>query len=342
MIESKLKSNKNAAYVIAEVGQNHQGSFDTAVKYVDELARIGVDAVKFQMRDNDYLFSPQKLREKYNSNNAFAETYGEHRKALELSVEEMARLREHCKNAGVDFMCTPFDEPSLEHLINMDVDSLKIASFDFGNMPFLSKVASTNKHFVMSVGGGKYDLVDKVVGKLLEKSANFSLLHCVSEYPCPVEKVNLGRIRYLKDHYPSVQVGLSDHFSGIVTGPLGALMGAEIFEKHVTFNRSWKGTDHPFSLTIDAMERFIRDINRANLLVGTQEPEGLGSEYVFQKLGKSLIASVDIEKGEPLSEENMSGVIIGEGIPVRESINLLGRLAGRCYRKGELISDAEL
>lgn len=337
-----LKSTKNAAYIIAEVGQNHQGDFETARKYIDELARVGVDAVKFQMRDNESLFSKEKLAEPYNSNNAFGRTYGEHRAALELSVGEMSRLREHAADLELDFMCTPFDQVSLEHLIEMDVDLIKIASFDFGNLPFLEEVIATGKPFVISAGGSNYKLVDRFVTELIERKANFSLLHCVSEYPCPIEKVNLGRIEYLKEKFSNLQVGLSDHFSGILTGPLGLLSGAEVFEKHVTFNRSLKGTDHSFSLTIDGMEKFIRDINRTKPLFGSKEPESIGTEYVFHKLGKSLVARKAIEAGEVFSSEALTGVITGSGLPVRESMELLSRTSKRSYQAGEIIDVSEI
>lgn len=337
-----LKSKKNVAYIIAEVGQNHQGKFETAREYIDELARVGVDAVKFQMRDNKTLFSREKLEEPYNSNNAFGKTYGEHRDALELTVEEMSRLREHAADLNLDFMCTPFDEPSLQHLVDMDVDLIKIASFDFGNLPFLEKVIDTGKHFVISAGGSNYGLVDRFVSELIDRDANFSLLHCVSEYPCPIEKVNLGRIEYLKEKFNSVQIGLSDHFSGILTGPLGLLAGAEVFEKHVTFNRSLKGTDHSFSLTIDGMEKFIRDINRTKPLFGTKEPDTIGNEYVFHKLGKSIVAKKEIKSGEIFSTEALTGVITGTGLPVRTSMELLGRVSKRTYQAGEVIDATEI
>ena len=338
----KLVSKKNAAYVIAEVGQNHQGSYDIAKSYIDELSRIGVDAVKFQMRNNHLLFSKEKLSQPYNSSNSFGATYGEHREALELSVDEIRKLREHTFNSKMDFICTPFDEASLKHLVEMEVDAIKIASFDFGNFPFLMEVIETSKHFILSTGGSGYELVDNFISELIELNASFSLLHCVSEYPCPLEKVNLGRIKYLKECYPQIQIGLSDHYSGILTGPLGLICGAEVFEKHVTFNRSQKGTDHAFSLTIEAMSKFVRDINRTPILLEGREPEGLGSEYVFTKLGKSIVARNSVLKGEAFKTKDFTGVITGFGIPVRRSLELIGKVSKNDYQAGDVISEDEL
>jgi sialic acid synthase len=337
-----LKSKKNAAYVIAEVGQNHQGSFDEAAKYISELANSGVDAVKFQMRDNKSLFTASKLLEKYDSVNSFGTTYGEHREFLELPLDDMFRLRELTYKYDLDFICTPFDEVSLQNVVSMDVDVIKIASFDFGNLPFLEQIIKTNKHFVLSTGGSDYELVDRFVNKLIDKHAKFSLLHCVSNYPCPPEAVNLGRIKYLKENFPNLTIGLSDHFSGILTGPLGLICGAEIFEKHVTFNRSSKGTDHAFSLTIEGMKKFVRDINRVPQMLGDVQPNSIGKEYVFTKLGKSIVARINIEKGEIFRAEMLTGVIHSSGLPVRNSMQLIGRIATKSYIKGDRIHVSEL
>lgn len=337
-----IKSKRNAAYIIAEVGQNHQGSFDEAAKYISELATCGVDAVKFQMRHNKTLFTAEKLLEPYDSVNSFGKTYGEHREFLELSLDDMLRLRELTHKYELDFICTPFDEVSLQNLVSMDVDFIKIASFDFGNLPFVEQVIKTNKHFVLSTGGSYYDLVDVFVSKLIEKNAKFSLLHCVSNYPCPPEEVNLGRIRHLKEKFPNLQIGLSDHFSGILTGPLGLMCGAEIFEKHVTFNRSSKGTDHAFSLSIEGMKKFVRDINRVPQMLGKAQPGSIGEEYVFTKLGKSIVAKIDIEKGKVFRAEMLTGVIHRSGLPVRNSMQLFGKLATKSYKQGERIDVSEI
>ena len=337
-----LISKKNAAYIIAEIGQNHQGDFNEAKRYVEALAQCGVDAVKFQMRDNQNLFSKEKLLEPYNSPNSFGQTYGEHREFLELSFQEMLFLRDFSKELGIDFMCTPFDDNSLEKLIKINVDLIKIASFDFGNVPFIEKVIATKKHFVLSTGGVGYSFIDEFICWLTAKNANFSLLHCVSNYPCPPDSVNLGRIKYLKKRFPNLTIGLSDHFSGILTGPVGFLYGAKIFEKHVTFNRAQKGTDHSFALTIEGMKKFVRDINRVPELVGEEEPQNIGEEYVFQKLGKSIVADRKIILGENFSSENLNGLIIGHGIPVRNSMKLIGRKSKREYEKGEAIDISEI
>lgn len=337
-----FKSKKNAAYFIAEIGQNHQGEFTIAKDYISKLQATGVDAVKFQMRDNKTLFSQEKLDEPYVSSNSFGATYGEHRNHLELSVDEMQRLRDHSKKLGIDFGVTAFDNTSLRHLIEMEVDFIKVASFDFGNTMLLESIVETGKKFILSVGGSHYDLVDHFINNLIKLSSNFSILHCVSHYPCPIENLNLGRIGYLKKKFPNLQIGLSDHFSGILSGPVGRLAGAEIFEKHVTFNRSQKGSDHSFSLTIEGTRKFIRDINRVDVMMGASEPPDIGSEFVFNKLGKSILAEKEIKKGEVFTAKNLVGKITGEGMPVRLSGKLIGIKSKNDYRIGDHIRFDEI
>jgi len=338
----KFKSKKNEAYIIAEVGQNHQGDFELAKKYIRDFAAAGADAVKFQKRDMDTLFKPEALSASYDSENAFGETYGEHRAALEFTKDQMAELKQECEINNVEFMCTAFDEVSLEQLIELEVDTIKVASFDMGNIPFLSKVAQSGVKFILSSGGARGEIVDKTIEYLIDKGCDFSILHCISRYPCSANDLALGRISILKERYPNVEIGLSDHFNGILSGPVGYMKGARLFEKHVTYNRAWKGTDHPFALNIEGFSKFVRDINRVTNMTSVGLPAGVGEEYVFKKLGKTLHACKEIPAGDPFSEKNLIGIISKEGIPVRESYALIGEVAHKNYNINDVISRDEL
>lgn len=338
----KLESKKNAAYIIAEIGQNHQGDLDVAKRYIETFARAGADAVKFQMRDNKTLFSPDQLARPYESENAFAPTYGEHREFLEFTPSEMRELKQVSEDNGVDFMCTAFDEVSLQHLQDMGTEVLKVSSFDLGNIPLIEKIIETGLPFIISVGGGTTELVSGLVNYLIERDAAFSLLHCVSHYPCPAETLALGRIPELKAEFPGVQIGLSDHFNGILSGAVGYMLGAEVFEKHVTFDRSLKGTDHAFALTEHGFRNFIRDINRTKLMTGADLHEETGDEPVFKKLGKVLVARNDIAAGSAVDFADLTSQIRGPGLAVRKSILLKGKQWKNAYAAGETISADEV
>ncbi|MHB1193036.1 MAG: N-acetylneuraminate synthase family protein [Longimicrobiales bacterium] len=325
-------------FVIAEVGQNHQGELDIAREFVRIFAFAGADAIKFQTRNNKYLFSEEAYEAEYASENAFAPTYGAHREKLELDPGWLPILKEDCAKHGVKFMSTPFDEPSLELLQEIGVDILKVASFDLGNLPLIHRIAGAGKPVVMSVGGGKIDQIRSSVDVLLSRNDDVAILHCVSEYPCEFNRLGLDNIEALIRAFPACTIGSSDHFNGTLSGPVAYLKGARVFEKHVTLNRAWKGTDHSFALEPEGFRKFVRDIKRVRHMMPPKAEKELGNEQVFKKLGKSLIAYVDIPSGEKITLNHLSGRIFNEQfIPVRESNQVVGRISKRDIAKGEVI-----
>jgi N-acetylneuraminate synthase/sialic acid synthase len=330
-------------FVIAEVGQNHQGDLDKAREFIRIFAFEGADAIKFQTRNNRYLFSQDAYDAPYTSENAFAETYGAHRECLELRPEWLPILKEDCIKYGVKFMSTPFDEPSLQLLQQVGVDILKVASFDLGNLPFIQRIARLGKPVVMSVGGGKIDQIRSSVKVLLDHHDEVAILHCVSEYPCEYNRLGLDNIEILIREFPGCAIGSSDHFNGTLSGPVAFLKGARVFEKHVTLNRAWKGTDHSFALEPEGFRKFVRDIKRVPKMMPAKPTDDLGNENVFKKLGKSLVAYVDIQAGDIITMDMLSGKIFGtQIIPVRESSQVINKLAKRSIAKGEPIQYADL
>lgn len=331
-MKKKIKTNP---FFIAEVGQNHQGDLKLAREYVKTFASSGADAIKFQNRDIKYLFDEEAYNQPYDNRNAFASVYGKHRECLELDKLSLKILRDDCWSYGTKFMCTPFDEPSLEILNDLDVDIIKIASFDLGNLPLINLIGQTGKPCVISVGGGKFDQITSSVELLESHSVDLTILHCVSEYPCSFDRLGLVNIKKLKSTFPNCKVGLSDHFNGILSGPIALMLGAEVFEKHVTMNRSWKGTDHSFALECDGFKKFVRDIKRVPLMFSPKDENEIGTEYVFRKLGKSITAKFDLSAGDILDYNNLSGKIFKICfIPVRESNQIIGKKLNVPVSKG--------
>ena len=341
MFEKFCKSDNS--FVIAEVGQNHQGDPELAIEYIRVFANAGANAIKFQTRDNKHLFSEEAYEAPYHSENAFAPTYGKHREALELDTKYLPLLKKECESQGVFFMSTPFDEPSLGILDSLNTDILKVASFDIGNLPFLDKIGKTRRPVVMSIGGGKLEHVIDSVHVIQKYHSDISILHCVSEYPCEYRKLGLENIKRLIQKFPNLAIGLSDHFNGTLSGPIAYTLGARIFEKHVTLNRSNKGTDHSFALEPEGFRKFSRDINRVKDMYKVKDESELGKEYVFQKLGKSIIASQNILEGEAITIDNLSGKIFTHThIPVRDSNKIIGKKANRNIIAGEPIQFTDL
>lgn len=331
------------AFIVAEVGQNHQGELDLAREYIKVFASAGADAVKFQTRNNRYLFSQDAYEAAYASENAFAETYGAHREKLELKPEWLPILKEDCVTHGLAFMSTPFDEPSLELLCEVGVDVFKVASFDLGNLPLIDRIARKGKPVVLSIGGGKAAQIRSSIETLLRHGVETAVLHCVSEYPCEYNRLGLDNIEILLEEFPDCVIGSSDHFNGTLSGPVAYLKGARVFEKHVTLNRAWKGTDHSFALEAEGFRKFVRDIRRVRHMLPPKPTDDLGNEQVFKKLGKSLVALTNIKAGEVVSLEALSGRIFHtQYIPVRESNQVIGRVAKRDIAPGEAIQYSDL
>jgi sialic acid synthase len=336
--EAEMFKDIKEPLVIAEVGQNHNGNLELAREYIKIFSNVGADAVKFQTRNNKYLFSKEAYEAKYESENAFAESYGAHREILELKPEWLPILKSDCIKHGVKFMSTPFDEPSLDLLKSVDVDIIKIASFDLGNIPFVNRIAAVGKPVVMSVGGGNIKQIRSSVNELLKFNNEIAILHCVSEYPCEYNRLGLDNIKTLINEFPECVIGSSDHFNGTLSGPVAYLNGARVFEKHVTLNRASKGTDHSFALEPEGFRKFVRDIKRVRHMLPPKSEEDLGNEKVFKKLGKSIIAYSNIMKGQEITIDHLSGRIFDKQyIPVRESSQIIGRIASSDIMKGEPI-----
>ncbi len=322
--------------VIAEVGQNHQGSLKIAKEYIREFSKCGADIIKFQARNNKRLFSKEAYNKIYDSENSFGKTYGQHREKLELSFNDLRELKKECKKRNLLFMVTPFDETSLKLVSKLNVDIIKIASFDLGNLPFINLISKEKKVVAISIGGGNSKEIEYSINLLQKKKIKIILLHCVSEYPCPHNHLGLENIKLLKKKFPKCIVGLSDHFNGILSGPVAFLQGARVFEKHVTLNRAWKGTDHSFALEPEGFRKFTRDIHRVGQMLKPKKQKQIGKEPVFIKLGKSLITTKDLKIGEKIKLENLSGKIFEKNlIMVRYSHKVRGKVVKKPMLKGE-------
>ena len=320
--------------IIAEVGQNHQGDLKIAKNYIKVFSTLGADIIKFQSRDNKNLFDNEFYNSLYINSNSFGKSYGQHREKLELTKSDLKTLVKECKKNKVIFMCTPFEEKSLNLICEIGVQVIKIASFDLGNLPFLKRIAMKKKPIVLSVGGGNDRQIENSIKILKEYKSKIILLHCVSEYPCKFDRLDLEKIKKLKKKYPDLIIGSSDHFNGILSGPLAYLQGARVFEKHVTFNRSWKGSDHNFALEPDGFKKFVRDIYRTPLMLKSKPSSEIGREIIFKRLGKSLILNKNIKKGDRITLDNLSGKIFSKQyIPVRDSYKIIGKIANADIKK---------
>jgi N-acetylneuraminate synthase/sialic acid synthase len=334
------------AYVIAEIGHNHQGDLEKAKALIQAARECGVDAVKFQKRDNRRLFTREFFDSPYDNENSFGATYGEHREAVELEKSEWFELSRYSREEGVAFVAAAFDEPSADFLAELDVDAFKFASGDLLNVPFLRYVARVGKPMFLSTGGGTLDDIDRAVEAILPLNGRLCVLHCTASYPADVEDLNLSVIATLKERYPELVIGLSDHHNGIAMAPVAYMLGARAFEKHFTLNHAWKGTDHAYSLMPDGMRRFVRDLHRVPAALGDGVKRRLPSEErPLQKMGKKLVAARDLRAGHVLADGDLVAKSPADGgLAPYELDRLIGRrlLRPLAFEQEVAVEDVDL
>jgi N-acetylneuraminate synthase/sialic acid synthase len=313
--------------VIAEIGHNHQGDVEKAKALIRAAKECGVDAVKFQKRDNRRLFTRAFYDSPYDNENSFGATYGEHREALELGKSDWFELSRFAREEGVAFVAAAFDEPSADFVAELGVDAFKFASGDLLNVPFLRYVARFGKPIFLSTGGGTLEDIDRAVEAILPLNPELCVLHCTAAYPADVEDLNLSVVTTLKEHYPELVIGLSDHHNGIAMALVAYMLGARAFEKHFTLNHGWKGTDHAYSLMPDGMRRFVRDLHRVPVALGEGVKRRLPSEErPLTKMGKKLVAARELDAGHVLVEGDLVAKSPADGgLPPYELERLLGR-----------------
>ena len=326
------------AFVIAEIGQNHQGSVDLARKMFRAAKDAGADAVKLQKRNNRTLFVKELYDRPYDNENSYGATYGQHREALEFDREQYRDLQHYAKELALMFFATPFDLESVDCLAELEMPAYKIASGDLNNIPLQRCVARLGKPIFLSTGGGTMEDIRRACDAILPINPNLSILHCTASYPANVEDMNLNVIPSLIAAFPNQVIGLSDHENGIDAASIAYMLGARVFEKHFTLNRAFKGTDHSFSLEPEGLRRMIRNLKRIPVMLGDGEKRILESEKKpLSKMGKSLVAARDLQAGHRLTEKDAAIKSPSGGLPPFERDRVLGRTLRRSLGEDDYI-----
>lgn len=255
-------------YVIAEIGNNHQGDVTIATQMVVKAKACGASAVKFQCRDNQTLYSDALLAKPYDSEHSFGSTYGAHRAALELSPANLATVRQFAEfRQGITWFATAFDEPSADRLMGMGVPAIKLASGALTDAALQEHVRGFGIPVILSTGGGTAQEIDAAVLRFYGH-APLALLHCTAQYPAQPEHANLRCIATLRKRYPETVIGFSSHFTGLSFSLAAYALGASIFEHHFTLDRAMKGTDHAFSLEPKGLETLVDDLRKLHAGLG--------------------------------------------------------------------------
>ncbi|WP_436930029.1 N-acetylneuraminate synthase family protein [Halosimplex halobium] len=297
-------------FVIAEAGSNHNGDLEIAKELIDVAADAGADAVKFQtFRAEDLYVEDSGEVEYLDDDRSIYEII----ESMEMPYEWIPELYEYCREQGVYFMSTPFDERSADELAEY-VPAWKVASYTSSHHPFLRHLAGTDKPVIMSTGAHEMEEIAESVAVLQDAGVkDLALLQCVAAYPTPLEDINVSVVETLREEF-GVQSGLSDHTLDPVTAPSAAVaLGASVVEKHFTLDNSMEGPDHEFALEPDELSRMVEAIRKTESALGSRDKRVLDvEEELFEKARRSIHATTNIEAGQEFTEENVSVLRPGE------------------------------
>ena len=316
------KTISSEPYVIAEIGCNHCGNFDIALEMVRVATFCGVDAVKFQKRTPEEVFTKAELDKPYDSPHSYGKTYGEHRKCLDwFGTEQYLKLKDYAKQFAVDFIITPFSQVDADIVNEIGVDAFKVASCDLNHEPMLKQIKEYGKPIILSTGGGTLADIQLAINWL--GRANVALLHCVSNYPVADYQLNLNNLLMLRKNFSNV-IGFSSHHPGLLPHYIAYMLGALIFEVHFTLNRGWKGTDHGFSLEPDGLRRLCADLRRIDTMHGSFERK-VGEKTGFvKKFGKTWHAACGIMQSETITPGMLCLLGPAEGFVPNEIFSIVG------------------
>ncbi|TDX84101.1 N-acetylneuraminate synthase [Epilithonimonas xixisoli] len=329
--------------IIAEAGVNHNGSLDNAFKLIDVAVDAGVDYVKFQTFKSENLVSKSAKKADYQIQNTGNSTDSQYEmlKKLELSHENHELLIDYCKQKNIQFFSTAFDLDSLQYLKEIGLDLVKIPSGEITNLPYLRKAAQLFNKVILSTGMCTMEDIEAAINVFLAENIskdNITILHCNTEYPTPMNDVNLKAMLTIQKEF-GTDIGYSDHTLGIEVPVAAAALGASVIEKHFTLDNTMGGPDHAASLEpqqLKEMVKAIRNIEQAISGDGIKKPSESEMKNI-EIARKSIVALTSISKGAIFTEENLTIKRPGTGISPMKWDEVIGKVADREYKVDELI-----
>ena len=331
----------NRTLIIAEAGVNHNGDIKIAKQLIDVAADCGADYVKFQTFSADRIVTKSADKAEYQKQSSdSSESQFEMLKRLELSVEMHLELIEHCEHRSIKFLSTGFDIQSVDLLVGLGLNLVKIPSGEITNLPLLRHIGSLDLPVILSSGMSTMKEIGDAL-LILEQTglprAQITVLHCTTEYPTPMDEVNLRAMNSIRNTL-GVAVGYSDHTLGIEVSVAAVALGASVIEKHFTIDRSLPGPDHKASSEPVELVAMVKAIRNIEVALGSDVKEPTMSEIKNAHIArKSILASQKIEKGEILSTVNLVVKRPGNGVSPMLWDRLIGQVATRTYLPDEMI-----
>jgi N,N'-diacetyllegionaminate synthase len=302
-------------YVIAEIGVNHCGSMERAHELIDVAVEAGADAAKFQTFRTEELVRADQIRMPYQNKDRCGDiSQFDMLKVLELDESQHRTLQDYCRKRGIEFISTPYDTASVDLLLRLGVKAIKVASTDMTNIPLLRYIARARLPVICSTGICDLWEVAKAMEAFGERTSDVVLLHCLSNYPAPIDELNLGAIRVMGAAF-GVPVGFSDHTMSLDTGAWAVCAGAAVVEKHITFDNGAVGPDHAASLEPKDFNRYVANIRAARQAMGDGRKRIQDSERAVKRhMQKSLVAARALKVGERLNATDLATMRPADGI----------------------------
>ncbi|KAA0185500.1 hypothetical protein HAZT_HAZT008516 [Hyalella azteca] len=295
-------------FIIAEIGQNHQGCVETAKTLVRKAKESGADCVKLQKSCLSSKFTQAALDRPYEGPHALGPTYGEHKQKLELSEQQFREIQDYATSINMPLTASAMDAPSLDFLDAVNVPFIKIGSGDVCNLPLIRRAAATRRPLVISTGMSDFDWVRTVYQDLTDISPGTALvlLQCTSSYPTPAHHAHLRVLDTYAQVFPRAHIGYSGHEEGIYISVAAAARGARVLERHVTLSKDQQGSDHRCSLEPSQLRELVQAVRCVEAALGSPLKALQPSEEAcHRKLGKSVVAARDLPSGHILTEEDM-------------------------------------
>ena len=328
-------------FIIAEAGVNHNGSLDLAKKLIDVASESGANAVKFQAFKAEKLVSKNAQKADYQKQTTNkTESQFDMIKKLELDMDTHKELIAYCETKNIMFLSTPFDHDSIELLNDLGLEIFKIPSGEITNLPYLRHIGKLNKKVILSTGMADIGEIEDALDILINtgtKKENITILHANTMYPTPMEDVNLKAMVTIGNTF-DIAYGYSDHTLGIEVDIAAVALGACCVEKHFTLDKMMEGPDHKASLEPHELKSMIKAIRNIELALGSCVKKPSKSEIPNMQIArKSIVAKIEIKKGDKLSEENITIKRPGNGINPMRWDEVVGTIAAKDYKEDELI-----
>ena len=335
---------RKKTYIIAEIGPNHNGSFQMAKKLVEKISKSGADAIKFQLADPDKVYSLDAFKANYQKKNVPYKSIKEMSSKYQLTRDQHLKISKLCKKKSLTYLCSAFDISSLKFLIkNIKIPIVKIPSGEIISLDILNYLSKSRKKIIISTGMSTLNDIKQAI-KILNRNfkKKIILMHCISSYPAEKKSLNLKLIKKLKNYF-KYEVGYSDHSLGDEACLAAVAMGARVIEKHVTLSKKLRGPDHKASIEIKEFNNMVKKIRELEIMMGNEKKKILKSELNTQKVArKSIVARQNSKKSKIIIKSDLVFKRPGTGISPLNLNKIIGRKFKKDIKKDRVIKFSDI